>query len=156
MQCFIPRVHEVLKEFFNGIQLKHTVNPDCCGNSSCYQSLHKGSTAPQNSCQDVTPSSRGIEEAGGDFIVQIPKGSKIPFTKQQYWWPDRDNQHSAKFQTYEGEDKIARNNRLLGKFVLHLPPSVKKDEGQMESITTVDDEGILTVRAASVRGRWWQ
>ena len=150
----IPRVQEMLKEVFSGIQLKHTVHPDqavACG--AAIQAAIRAETKQavglkyRVSCQDVTPSSIGIEEANGTFIVQVPKGSAIPYTYQQTWFPERDNQPSADFVIYEGEEKVARNNRRLGKFILHLPSGIKMDEGQMESTTMVDEEGILTVKA---------
>ena len=96
--------------------------------------------------QDCTPSSISIETLNGASAVLIPKGSKIPISSKQNWWPLYDYQARCSYNIYEGEFPTVKENHFLGNFLLHLP-SVRKEEAKMESTTVIDDEGILSVKA---------
>ena len=149
----IPKVHEMLKDYFNGIQLKHTVNPDqAVAYGAAIQAAIKVDTTQGNGLrnkilvQDCTPSSIGIRDKNGNFVVQIPKGSKIPTSKKQSWFPPSDYLTGCSFRIFEGEFPRADDNNFLGRFDLQLP-SVRKEEAEMVSTTLIDEEGILSVRA---------
>ena len=143
----------MLKDYFNGMQLKQSVNPDqAVAYGAAIQAAIKGGSMQGSGLrnkilvQDCTPSSIGIRDKNGYSVVQIPKGSKIPISRKQDWWPVVDYQTQCDYHIYEGEFPTAKENHFLGKFVLNLP-SVPKNDALMESTTQIDDEGILTVKA---------
>jgi molecular chaperone DnaK (HSP70) len=86
---------------------------------------------------------------GNIFSVIIPKNTKLPTTQKKIFTTSEDNQTAMKIEIFEGEDNIARNNRLLGEFIITgIPPKASGQES-IELTMEVDGEGILNVIALS-------
>ena len=150
----IPKVHELLTDYFNGMQLKHSIKGDqAVAYGAAIQAAIKSKSKQGNylrnkiTIQNVTPISIGIENIKGKFVVQVPKGSKIPFSHTRADWTNSGDYNDASaYWIYEGEEEVAKNNRFLGKFNLRHPPR-KQGEVEMKTTTMVDEEGIVTVNA---------
>ena len=96
---------------------------------------------------DVTPLSLGIETEGGIMTVMIERNTTIPTQKSQVFSTAANNQPAVDIQVYQGERKMARDNRQLGKFTLDGIPPAPRGTPQIEVTFALDANGILEVKA---------
>ncbi|CAH9135361.1 unnamed protein product [Cuscuta epithymum] len=144
----IPKVQQMLRDFFNGKELCKNINPDeaVAYGAAVYAAMlgGEGTQKIQNLCLlDVTPLSLGLEEAGGLVKVLIPRNKIIPFTKEHIFTTYLDNQRDILIQLFEGERSRTRDNNLLGNFVISGFPPAPKGILQITVCFNIDANGIL-------------
>jgi molecular chaperone DnaK len=96
---------------------------------------------------DVTPLSLGIETEGGIMTVMVERNTTIPKTVSQVFSTAANNQPAVDIQVFQGERRMARDNRLLGKFTLDGIPPAPRGMPQIEVSFSIDANGILEVKA---------
>jgi molecular chaperone DnaK len=96
---------------------------------------------------DVTPLSLGLETLGGVMTTLIARNTTIPTRKSEVFSTATDNQTSVEVHVMQGERKLARDNRTLGRFHLTGLPTAPRGVPQIEVSFDIDANGIVNVTA---------
>ncbi|KAK0478764.1 heat shock protein 70 family [Armillaria novae-zelandiae] len=147
----IPKVQQLLKEYFGGKEPSKGINPD---EAVAYGAAVQGGilSGAEGTADvvlvDVCPLTLGIETTGGVFTKLIPRNTVIPTRKSQIFSTAADNQPTVLIQVFEGERSLTKDNNLLGKFELSSIPPAPRGVPQIEVTFEIDANGIMKVAAA--------
>jgi L1 cell adhesion molecule like protein len=147
----IPRVQQLLQDFFKGKELCKSINPDeavAYGAAVQAALLSEGNkNVPKLVLRDVTPLSLGREVIGDIVNVVIPRNTSIPVKMTKPYVTTRDNQSYDLIEIYEGERARASDNNLIGSFHLYGIPPAPRGTHLSDVCFAIDENGILTVSA---------
>ncbi|MDO4896735.1 MAG: molecular chaperone DnaK [Moraxella sp.] len=146
-QSRMPLVQQKVQEFF-GKEPRKDVNPDeAVAMGAAIQGAVLSGDKKDVLLLDVTPLTLGIETMGGVMTAIIEKNTMIPTKKSQVFSTAADNQPAVTIKVYQGERKVADQNKLLGEFDLTDIPPAPRGVPQIEVTFDINADGIMNISA---------
>ena len=143
----VPKVQELVHKMF-GKEPHKGVNPDeVVAIGAAIQGGVISGEVKDVVLLDVTPLSLGIETEGGVMTVLVERNTTIPTEKKETFSTAADNQNAVTVRVFQGERKMASDNRLLGQFNLDGIPPAPRGTPQIQVTFSLDVNGILNVSA---------
>ncbi|KAL7416286.1 hsp71-like protein [Mrakia frigida] len=148
----IPKVRELVSDFFNGKEPNRSINPDeaVAYGAAVQAAILSGDSSEKTQdilLLDVAPLSLGIETQGVLFSAIIERNSTVPIVKSQMFTTNADNQTAVDIRVFEGERKKTKYNNLLGSFRLEGIAPAPRGTPQIEVSFSVDANGIMSISA---------
>jgi molecular chaperone DnaK len=143
----MPVIQELVKEL-TGKEPHRGVNPDeVVAVGAAIQAGVLRGEVKDVLLLDVTPLSLGIMTEGEVNTKLIDRNTTIPTAKSQVFSTAADTQSSVEIVVLQGERPMARDNRILGTFMLDGIPPAPRGVPQIEVTFDIDANGILSVTA---------
>ncbi|XP_062026036.1 heat shock cognate 70 kDa protein 2-like [Rosa rugosa] len=149
----IPKVQQLLQDLFDGKELCKSINPDeAVAYGASIQAVILNGEENIEKVQDlllldVTPFSLGAERFDGEMKVVVPRNTTIPTKKEKDVTNVEAGQVCMEFKVYEGESRVAKDNRLLGIFDLKGIRPAPRETSQVTLCFEIDANGIMVVSA---------
>ena len=143
----IPKVQEIVKEFF-GKEPNKSVNPDeAVANGACIEGSVLAGEKSDILLLDVVPLNYSIETLGGVATTLIEANTTIPVKKSQIFSTAVDNQPGVEIVVLQGNRPMAKDNKQIGVFHLDGIAPALRGIPQIEVTFDIDANGILNVSA---------
>jgi molecular chaperone DnaK len=147
----VPKVRQIVKDIF-GKEPHQGVNPDeVVAVGAAIQGAVLSGDRRDVLLLDVTPLTLGIETEGGVLTALIERNTTIPVEKKQTFSTAADGQTAVTVSVFQGERKMAQQNRLLDQFNLEGIESQPRGMPQIEVKFDIDQNGILNVSAKDLK-----
>jgi heat shock 70kDa protein 1/2/6/8 len=168
----IPKVQQLLQDFFSGKELCHSINTDeaVAFGAAVQAAILSGETSDKVQdllLLDVTSHSLGLETVGmtspennekavsllpcettnanGIMTTLIKRNTTVPIRKTQTFSTCADNQLRAFIKVFEGEGRMTHDCRFLDKIPLGNIPPAPRGVFQIDFSFDIDANGILSV-----------
>ena len=147
----VPKVRDLVKSIF-GKEPHQGVNPDeVVAVGAAIQGSVLSGDRTDVLLLDVTPLTLGIETEGGVMTALVERNTTVPAEKKNVFSTAADNQSAVTVRVFQGERKMANNNRLLGEFNLEGIPPQPRGVPQIEVKFDIDQNGIVAVSAKELK-----
>ena len=150
----IPRVTEIVKNYFKGIKINDTKDPERVGvlGAALQAAIDHGHDNTTREwfccCSDLALLPLGIETSGGLMHVLIERSTFFPLRRKWIFTTSSENQTNVVVNLFEGYCPLAKYNHHIATVSLdHLPPAprgVAKIEVTIDIDTNVNFKLIVT------------
>ncbi len=147
---FIPKIKQIIEEFFPYSQIKNEINPNLAVSrgASIQGAIISNLEYVKNiKLLDVTNLSLGIEVLGEKMSVIIERSQPFPCDGENPYVTIKDNQTRAHIKIYEGESENINENWLLGNFIIGNLPKKPAGEAKINVHFNIDYNSMLNVTA---------
>jgi molecular chaperone DnaK len=143
----MPRIQELVGEVFPSKTNKE-INPDeVVSLGAAIQGAVLAGEVDQIVLLDVTPLTLSIETLGGIATPIIDRNTTIPCEKSKTFTTAEDGQTQVDIHITQGERKLTRDNKSLGRFQLTGIAPAPRGIPQVDVSFNIDADGILNVTA---------
>ena len=143
----IPKVQQLIEEAIPG-KINKEINPDeVVALGAALQGAVLSGEIDEIVLLDVTPLTLSVETLGGIATPIIEKNTTIPCEKTRVFTTAEDGQTTVDIHIVQGERKLAKDNKSLGRFQLTGIPPAPRGVPQIEVKFAIDADGILNVTA---------
>jgi molecular chaperone DnaK len=147
----MPAVEQKVKQIF-GKEPHKGVNPDeVVAIGAAIQGAVLTGDVKDVLLLDVIPLTLGIETLGGVLTPVVERNTTIPTQKKQVFSTAADNQPAVTIVVLQGERKMAKDNKEIGRFDLTDIPPAPRGMPQIEVAFDIDADGILHVSAKDLK-----
>lgn len=151
----IPKVVELLTDFFNGKHLCRSIHPleAVAQGAAMLAAIYSGNKVTDEEkivdllLINATPFSLGLETAGGMMFVLIPRNTSVPVKRSHTFSTYSDNQTAVTIQIFEGEGTRTKNNIMLDRLTLTGIPPMSRGLPQIEITFDINCYEVVTVSA---------
>ncbi|KYO35648.1 hypothetical protein Y1Q_0013850 [Alligator mississippiensis] len=148
----IPKIQQLLQDFFAGRQLNRSLNPEeAVVSGAAVQAAilmqDKSQVTRSLLALDIASLSLGIEAGIGKMHTLIKRRSAVPVVVTRTFTTFDDQQPDLIIRAYEGEGATTKENHLLGSFLLKGLCPVPHGMLLLEVTFYINTDGILTVFA---------
>ncbi len=147
-QSRMPLVQDKVRQYFGREPCKG-VHPDeavAVGASIMAHSLTHA-LGEKVTLLDVLPMPIGIAKVDKSFLPLFPQNCPIPHVRRLTLTNSKDGQKTIMLRVYQGTQKMAADNELLGTFVFAGLRVMPRGQVKVEVWLSVDSEGILSISA---------
>ncbi|KAA3670055.1 heat shock 70kDa protein 1/2/6/8, partial [Paragonimus westermani] len=152
----IPKLEELLREFFEDKPIKRNQNPDESIAVGAAIYAHSLVASKKNSfgedelemivkIKDVLSLSLGIQKNDGTMDVIVPSNTTLPTRHSKMYATSRDNQQFFKFTIIEGEGREAKQYNKLDVLTLRDIRLGPKGTVRVRLVFEVNESGIVEV-----------
>jgi molecular chaperone DnaK len=143
----IPLVREKLGKVFRQEPVRKINPEEVVALGAAVQGAMLDSAEHELVLQDIVSHPLGLEIDGGRVVHLVQKNTPIPVTDVRVFTTISDNQSSVEIHVVQGDKSYARENKSLGRFLLSDIRRGKKGEPRIEVDFTINEDGILLVKA---------
>ena len=148
----IPRVQQLLQEYFDGKALCKSLNADeavATGATVMAAILdgQHGGKLDNTILLEATPFTLSVETAGGVATELARRNTPIPFRKSQTFTTAADSQTVVHIRVFEGEHALAKDNTFIGELLVSGIPPLPRGEPRIEVTCDIGANCIITVTA---------
>lgn len=171
----MPKVREILHDYFGKDVLKETINPDEAVSFGAtimaiklakdrieelddeviqkqlrYMIQNNKALHSSISLHEIIPMSISTDILCKRVSVIIPRNTPIPTSITNSFPTSRNNQITMDFEFYEGESLLTEKNNLLGSFIVtNLTPRLR-GQTEVSATVSVDLDGIMKISAHEI------
>jgi len=143
----MPKIQTAVNEFFGKPPSKNVHPDEAVAQGAAIQGAALVQDDQDVLLLDVTPHALGIMVHGGGFERLIEANTTIPNSHSHIFTTVRDNQTSVKIIVLQGDSDIAKENELLGEFVLSSLRAAPAGIVEVEVTFNISADGIVSVNA---------
>lgn len=150
----MTKIREIIWKIFH-LEPTRGINPDeAVALGAAIQGAVMSGTVKDVLLLDVISSSLGLETYDGTMFRFIDSNTTTPTKKSEEFSTSQDNQSTIEINILEGEDRLAINNKSLGRFIMDDIPPLPAGVPKITVSFDIDANGILHVSATDkVSGR---
>ena len=144
----LPIIREAVEQFFKREPQCHLDPEEVVATGASIHAASLLETAKPTFLLDVTPLSLKLGISGGLTDTIIDRNTPIPIEQTRAFTTLRDNQQEVTIRIYQGEERLAEANELLGEFEFSGLRPATRGEVKIEVTFEINSEGIVSVTAA--------